>query len=253
MSDALKALDLDVCDQLRSWSTLAGIFITTVRPRLETTAGVLQSQIEQALAMLGGDQSGGFKPGAVIIVDMPHVDVEKPNIPGPLIELSVPVYCLTAPFYNFGTGGAGVSPELLAQYVLQAHAVTNYEGTTSMAIYPARNAIGLIPGAMLEELGVDSKSVVGYTARVATSIALPPIVRCARPTITNTSNTVTLACGTAGADIYYTLDGGYPGRGNPAAVKYTGPFAIVPPVLIRVGANLSTLAPSSIGALEVEA
>jgi hypothetical protein len=262
MSDTLRALDLDVCDQLRSWDALAAIFITTVRPRVQTSAGVMQSATEQLLALLGGDQSGSFKPGAAIIVGFPELAVDKPDIPGPMLELIVPVHCLTNPFYNFATGGAGVSPELLVQSVLQAASPVNFYGTTSLAVTPARNAGTRIPPELYRELGLNPQENVGYTARLGTGLLVPALPRCAAPTLTVAGTdfpyTVTLAPPT-GAAAYYSLDGvTYPGSANvgQGAHLYTEPFAITAPCLLRYAAKVTgdaTQLPSNITAQEFSA
>ena len=244
MSDALRAIDLDVCDALRADDFFAGVFITTVRPRQQTVGGVMQSQSEQLLALLGGSQVGTAKPGAALIVDMPHVNVEKPNIPGPSLDVVIPVYILTAPLYNFGDGGAGLAPELLGQRVLQNHATVGYAGTTSAAVGPASNALDRIPNALLKELGLDERMVVGYTARVSVIIPLPSLTRCTAPAITVTGTaypfTVTLTPAT-GATAFYSLDGlTYPGRSNigQGAVQYAAPFAVAAPCLLRYAAKI---------------
>ena len=47
MSDVLRALDLDICDALRNDDFLAGVFITTLRPRVQTLDGVMQSHLNE--------------------------------------------------------------------------------------------------------------------------------------------------------------------------------------------------------------
>jgi len=261
MSDALRALDLDVCDQLKNWDALAGIFITTIRPRTQTSAGVMQSTVEQLLALLGGGQAGDYKPGAALLVDMPHVDVDKPDIPGPMMDLIVPVYCLTNPFYNFADGGAGIAPELLGQYVLQAASPVNFNGTTSLAVTPAQQALTRIAAPLLQELGLDPKVYVGYTARLATGLLVPALARAGTPRITVTGTafpytvTLTLATGTRG---FYSIDGSYPGEPNlgQGATEYTAPFEIAAPCVLRYAAKIAgsaTVLPSNVAAQEFTA
>ena len=250
MSDALRALDLDVCDALRCDDFYGGVFITTVRPRLQTAAGVMQSQIEQLLGLLGGGRAGSFKPGAALIVDMPHVDVDKPNIPGPCLNVSVPIYCLTNPFYNFGDGGPGLAPELLGQRVLQNHSSVGYAGTTSAAVGPATNAMDKIPAAFYRDYGLKPEENVGYTARVFCIIPLPALTRAVPPALAVTGTgypyTVTLTAA-PGTTVFYSVDGlTYPGPANAAgnlygstgAIQYAAPVTIAAPCLLRFAAKI---------------
>jgi hypothetical protein len=54
---------------------------------------------------------------------------------------------------------------------------------------------------------------------------------------------ITLACATAGADIYYTLDGSDP---TVSSTKYAAPFAIDPPVTVKAIAVKDGMANSGI-------
>nr|WP_246438234.1 chitobiase/beta-hexosaminidase C-terminal domain-containing protein [Prosthecobacter vanneervenii] len=52
------------------------------------------------------------------------------------------------------------------------------------------------------------------------------LVKVSTPTVTQEGAAIALTCTTAGASIYYTLDGTFPGSGNAAASLYTAPISL---------------------------
>ena len=66
----------------------------------------------------------------------------------------------------------------------------------------------------------------------------------AQPTITENTGSITLACSTSGAQIYYTTDQSYPGRSNPAAKLYEAPFTATAGDVINAAAYASGYTPS---------
>ncbi len=63
-----------------------------------------------------------------------------------------------------------------------------------------------------------------------------PMTRVAGVAMTETDGLITLSCATADAEIFYTLNDTFPGRGNTAASRYTEPFQVETGTVIRTAA-----------------
>ena len=161
------------------------------------------------------------KAGAGVLVEMPTLEVPAPNLPGPSGQLVVSCAVIEEPNLNMeASSGTLLAAEEVAQMVLDILHGLVIEGTGSL--YADRSAI---------KPAEEFQGLVAYRVSLRLMSLRPQSDRVATPTITENGLNVTMACGTAGADMYYTQDGSFPGPGNSAAVKYTQTFAVTGAVL----------------------
>lgn len=166
------------------------------------------------------------RSGCGILVEMPSFEVAHPNLLGPEGDLVMTFAVIEEPNLNFEpTGGTLLSAEDVAQTVLDELHGYFIAGLTSLyADKTAVRSADEFQGLVAYRVQFRMRQVRAQTPRVAT------------PSITNVGNVITLACATPGADIYYTLDGTFPGQPNPGAVKYLNPFPMGLGLTLRVAA-----------------
>lgn len=85
----------------------------------------------------------------------------------------------------------------------------------------------------------DQKGAYGYRLILTVRFANDQPAKCANVITAVNAGHATLTCATAGASIYYTLDGSFPGPGNSAAVLYAAPFAVASGQTILTAAYLA--------------
>lgn len=235
MSGYLEQLQEDVQFRIMTESYFDTIAIILQRD------GVTINQIQQRVAAL--NQRGG-KTGACIIVLMPIVDVPNANPPGPRFELTQSFIVLEHPTINRGASGTGKHSTDIALALLQLfHLFTLGYGATmtarERAITPNDSFDGLVG------LQVDFFSRGGLTPQPF--VALPTI----SADVLISPATITMACATAGAAIWYTTDGSYPSSENPVAMRYSAPFVQNSGAIIRAAAELAGLLQSSVRELTI--
>lgn len=195
-------------------------------PVLLEEKGTLEADIDQALSTL--NPKGG-KLGCLAVVLMPTLAADSPSAPGPRSVPRVTVQVIDQPLFNLDANtGIGKSSARLAERV-------------RMIIHRFRSRTGAeFSFAGQEPVQVDAGKnsyAVAFT-RLAVD-ATPPKV--AEVTIAPASGaapqTVTLACITPGAAIYYTTDGSYPSSSNEFARPYTAPVAVEEPGTLRAAAE----------------
>lgn len=211
--------------------------ITVVSERV----GNIDNEITRALGSLNAKAS---KSGVIVVVATVNGDVKSPDVPGPYFEeneLSITV--LEMPTVNTsatGTAKAAVDIAVMILQVLHHY----YAAGIGQTMYAAREA--------LRGLGEVQPGIIGYRVRMAMPADKDALSKVATPTIAAAAFTVpqsvTLACGTSGASIYYTLDGTYPWSGNAAAVLYSAPFTVSTAAQLRVVAHKSGLVASDAAA-----
>ena len=196
---------------------------------------------------LKGIQLKDGKQGAAFVVRMPRLVVSGGDVAGPEGTAEIVVECVHLPIYNDSAkGGTGKDADEIALYVVN----TLHE-------YLPRGLDGVRGNFMasndaIEPIGASEKGVA-YLARVRVPITVGRTTRVARPAASASGGNVTATCSTAGAAIYYTTDGSYPGSGNEAATLYGAPFAEpATPYAIRFGAELAGSIPSNTLELEAE-
>lgn len=201
--------------------------------------GVTEADIAQALAGLNPSFSG--KIGACVVVLMPELEPETPNLPGPCYDIALTVQVIEQPLVNRGAGGSGLTASQLALRVRQLfhHFFT---GDGSVYNFTRQAPLPADPGNT--SLGV----------RFGRSSGDPQAPEVSSPAIATSGEgpvEITLTTPTAGAAIYYTLDGSYPGSANTAAILYAAPVTVTTACTLRASAELAGLLPSSLSVAEI--
>lgn len=154
------------------------------------------------------------RSGCGILVEVPSFRVTRPNVPGPIGDLILSCAVVEDPDMNKAPAtGTLLKAEVVSQIILDLAHQWGITGTGTMYAY----AEAIKDAAEFKGLRAYRVKLQMTQVRVQTS-------RCALPTLSETGLTVTLTCSTAGAAIYYTQDGSFPGPSNPGAVLYNGPF-----------------------------
>ena len=233
--DALQQAQLDIAALLDCDELFRFVPVRVDRARDEAEATMIQTEIENALA---GLLDKGGRSGTAVLVMLPEGQVPEPNLPGPVLEIEVTVRCMENPLFSEAlTTGSGVTAEQCALNVLSLiHRWTNDGNPWRPDRRPLRS-VDLKPG------------VICYDVVLLRSLGLPTRGRVARPLITDSESFVTLTCATAGAEIYYTLDGRLPTPGSGSL--YEAPVDIVGPAEIRAMAWKTGLMPSDCASLSL--
>jgi hypothetical protein len=230
-----RRLQLDAEARLKADPFFADIAIILQRD------GVTEKEIERRLNVQKGR---GGKVGACVLVLIPIADVNFPNVPGPRQALTVSFIVLVHPTLNNGTLGTGKEPEDIADKVLALFHQCSF-GYGSVLV-GATNAI--VPNDSFDGL-------VGQQVNLTTDAGNSPEAHVKWPTISASAETapatITLACATSGASIFYTTDGSYPSSTNTAAHTYSAPFNQATAALLRVAAEKADLLPSNVRQLEL--
>ena len=217
---------LDMQARLQADAYFVDIAVFILRPRAEEGAAAIQTKIDQALA--GLTRTGG-KTGAAVTLLMPMGDTDKPNVPGPQLRFTFTARVQEIIAINMGPQGTHKSAEEIARAVLQLFHLASLNGA---------NVLTAASETLTPNLEADPK--LTYDVRFTAQGGLGSPTKCARPSISPAGGslpaTVTLACVTSGAQLYWTNDGSYPAPQNPTAMRYTGPFALTSACTLRVTA-----------------
>lgn len=230
MSASLLQFQQDVTARLQSDSYFVDIPVFLIREKR------LESEINLAVNFMSPVGSG-TKRGVGVLVLMPTASDPKENVPGPFLEMAIIVRVHENPTVNMADQGIQKSAEEVALQVLSVLHHFQPVGVCG-ALFASRNA--LVPSLAFEPL-------VTYDVKVQALFPQANPSRAAMPTITNNANTITLATGTAGASIYYSLDASFPWSGS--GLLYTVPFVIVPPKTVRAAAYKSGMQGSNVNQL----
>jgi hypothetical protein len=181
--------------------------------------------------------------GCAAVVEMPTFDVPQANAPGPQGAFELTTLVAEHPTLNMSAvSGTLESAEAVALKILDiGHRFFVRDVAEFVA---ARQA--LEPAQDFDQAGH-----VAYRVRFAFLHASEQSGRVLVPTAEELApaeglHTVTLTCGTAGADIFYTLDDSFPGVGNPGAVRYEAPFAVASGTVVRWAAYKAGLSGSDV-------
>lgn len=214
----LVQLQEDVYGLLMSAPALASVNIVQERRFL------VQSQVELD-AVWSTPRNG--RSGNGVLIEMPALNVTGKNSIFPANLLAVPLVA-------FQNGDAALTPEtgsgLYAEHLamLLLDLLHHQELKGIGTLYAEEKAV---------EPARDYEFVNAYRATLFLKTSQTnQTQRCLPVTITNNAGSITLACATAGAEIYYTTDGSTPvksdaldpingGSINPASTRYTGAFA----------------------------
>lgn len=228
MSDALELDQEDFAGRL-----LADPYFTDIAVLVQRK-GVTESDIDVALSVLN-ERTG--KIGACAVVLMPSLVPINPNVPGPEFTVEQTVQVIEQPLFNLGDTGTGKSAGQITQRVRQIlhHFSNGFGGTYNFA--------------GLEPIQVDTGKI-SYGVKFSRQAGDAHVTKVLTPTISATAttapSTVTLACATAGAAIWYTTDGSYPSSANAAAHQYAASFAQATAATIRAAAEKTGLQASNV-------
>lgn len=178
------------------------------------------------------------RSGTGILIEMPTVEVPGKQTPGPQQSIR-------PSFVVFQNGDAALTPdtgsglyaETICQLVLDALHMEELQGIGTLyaidrTIEPAR----------------DYNFINAYRVFLfLKNAAANQTQRCAPVTITNNAGTITLACATSGAEIWFTQDGSFPTHSravdpvsdatiNLSSTLYTAPFVVAVGTVIRATA-----------------
>lgn len=169
--------------------------------------GVIATDIENTLKVF---KSVSGKSGAGIVVDELVRDVPNPDPMGPQFRMILPVGIYVFPVTNFGSSGTGKRIEDITDVL--CNLVHGWKPHPRVGqIHAAATAVTPI---------LDSKGLKVREVQFSTFFGLAKPTRVATPTISGNGSACSIFCNTAGAVIYYTLDGSAPWSGNDAAEIY---------------------------------
>lgn len=201
-------------------------------PILTEEIGDLENEISRALGAL--TVTGG-KLGVCAVVMTARADVRNPNVPGPYLEeIGIAVHVEESVLINQSATGTQKPCSDIAEQVLAA--LHNWTPVGRGRPIQAAPAGALTVGAPLigDRAYICSlRTAAGVSATALSTVATPT----ASPDGGETPATVTLACATAGAAIFYTTDGSDP---SPiAGTLYTAPVAVAAAATLKARAYLA--------------
>lgn len=225
----------DILDELVE-RTKADAYLSTVFVTHEDRGNPVED-IAAALAIL--DISRG-KIGAGILWLGPTAGDNLPNVTFGPLEVKLTALVLEDPAINLAADGTTLKALTIARRLrdLFKHFPPTALASPLLCLNPciARVESDLAP--------------VTYEVRFSTMEAdLTSITRVAMPVITNASGTITLACATSGATIYYTTSGLYPRLGQ--GTVYSAPFTPAAGSLVKAAAQKSGVHPSFVSYLQL--
>lgn len=170
------------------------------------------SRIEQGLS---GVKNKNGKSGASLQVLMPRLDVERPNPAGPITLGAVTCRCQEIPAINYGSKGTGISAEEIALKCLDL-----------FHLWSPGFIATLRAGKDAASPNLDFDPRLTYDVTFTFDLGLRQTSKVLTPLITADDTEVVISCGTAGAEIYYTIDESLPTKLPPNGTLYTGSFAL---------------------------
>jgi hypothetical protein len=206
-----------------------------------------------AAGLDGYAEKNGAK-GVAVVVHFPEVISDQDmGAAGSLLRVKIKIEIYENLDVNRGTGGTGKLRGAVAKNVLAL-----LKGWESAAVYMAQ-PLASDTNPIRPETRNDGELVLMVS--LITSWPVNFLDKVALPTLDTVDNgggdTITLACATPGAAIYYSLTGnGLPSAVNAAAVLYDGPFNLPASdrlELVRVIAYKDGMTPSDEQALRREA
>jgi len=194
------------------------------------------------------------KSGCGILVEQPDVITDSPNVTGPPQSVQLSFVCFQNGDAAFTDMGSGLFAEQMEQFVIDALHLQNIGGLGSLVVRgnfssPARDYPGINARRMRVSMTPFNTNQTQRTAPVVATVA---------------AYICTLTCSTAGAVIYYTLDGSFPGNTsvaidplsvsvaspgtpiNPNSILYTAPFAVASGQVLRAAAYAPAMNPGQI-------
>jgi hypothetical protein len=171
---------------------------------------VIQSELDMKLIYL---TIRGGANGAGILVEMPTLTVNKPNVVGPVLEVEFPILVMEQPTINMQqNGGTMISAETICQTVLE----------TLHHFSLGQGALRTLPTAVTP--ATEYRGVIAYRCHLGFTSAGAPTQRTGLVQLSMNADLATMTCNAdPTAQIFYTLDGSFPTStygGNPQSQLY---------------------------------
>lgn len=225
MSDTiLRTIQTDVEGLLKS---VPGLALAQV---LSADEGLTEADVQQKLATL----TGSTKIGLAIIIMQPEIPRAEKNLPGPRVRVEQSVQVIEQVLINRSENGTQIPANVAALRVLGA---LHQHSMGQTILYADQKPLEPLPG----KKGYVTYLVTVYAEQMNAGSAAK-VQQLAFGIDANAD--LIIQTGTAGAAIYYTTDGSFPGPANDAATLYAGPVTIADGDVIRAAAYLSPLNPS---------
>lgn len=222
--------------KLRSEPTLDRINMLSLRKE------VIENRIDFAL-VTKTKRSGRMGCGAVI--EMPTFVTEGGTAPGPQGAFELSIMVIEEPLLNMNAAnGTLLSAEDVGMKIL---GIGHHWYSPLLGQFAAAKQA-------LEAAEPPQKGQIAYRVRFAFTPPVEPTARVSRPVIATEAqgegepHLVTITCATDEAQIYYTVDGSFPGAGEPGAKVYEGAFEAEAETLIQAAAYLDGMAGSDLDA-----
>lgn len=211
---------------------LSDSFLSQV-PILSRDLGDLDNQIANALQggvpRDGETVSGGFI--AIHAVDVVGISGDTPM---PIMAVEIRLECAENVLKNRNaTRGTQITAHQMAARCVQLFHNSHIHDRATGIRLARTSTLGLPPG----EIGVE---VVFRTD----GSAFDGVANVDQVDMSQDAGEVTLTCGTAGATIYYTTDGSFPGSANANVSTYSAPFSPGSGTVVRAAAEKADLNPS---------
>lgn len=192
-------------------------------------SAMIEEQIEQAL---GGLSEKNGKSGIVCIVMMPDA---QPVGERDSLDITIIVRVIEDRLINEGSTGTGISASRLMLHLKQLLSRRALRGSYSLS--PSeRSAMEEIP------LPDDRKA---HELRMVMTRSLLPLPKVARPVVAIDTRVMTLTCATAGAELWWSANGDWPGPANALSWLYELPVTLTAEITeVRVVAYEPTMQPS---------
>lgn len=199
--------------------------------------GNIENDIAIALSTLN---EKNFAIGAVAVVLMPSLQPGEPDAPGPEYFVEQQVQVISQALMNAAdAGGTGKTAEDLAQRVRQL-------------LHRWESGLGTWSFTRMEPLPGNDPGKVSYVVTFRRTAMDEGLAKCGLPLIDPDTGAapqeVTLTTGTAGAQIWYTLDGSLPTPTNPQARRYYAAFTVAAAATLRAVAYKPDHAASNVAA-----
>ena len=174
-------------------------------------------------------QASAAAAGTWGVVLVPQAQVTAPNAPGPIfdpVEFAVRFRANTPA----ATGAGSLEAAETALALLHLYKPT----TVNEVLVAAPEALRRVlePNVVTYEIRVRTQACAAY--------AVPQVAMPVATSVGQVSpQTVSLSCATAGAAMFYTLDGSAPVPRGPSAILYSAPFSVNGSCTVRVRAWLA--------------